>query len=275
MGVAELIDLGDVCWAYMHPDARPGVSNSGVVVDDDGVTVIDAQLTPERGAELAAIVETFGLPVRRLALTSSHMPYVGGSSAFALPAVYGTAQVSAHLDQPANLTTCCALYPDDAAGLLQVEEQPTRRVTHTVTEGAWLSATVVAAPLAGELDENLIVQVPQAQVVFAGAMCSFGVTPMAGMGDPARWADDLETLLGWGEIFVPGHGPLGGKEQVRELQAYLRACVAAEGDPAGLGDGPWVSWTAREYDAINIERAARLAEGDREPPASFRSLLGI
>lgn len=259
----------------MHDGTRPGVSNSGIIVDDDGITVVDAQLTPERGAAFAAVVESFGLPIRRLALTSSHMPYVGGSGAFALPAVYGTAQISAHLDQPANLTSCCAMYPDDAPALLQVEDQPTRTVTHTVTEGAWLSANVVAAPLAGELDENLIVQVPQAQVVFAGAMCSFGVTPMAGMGDPARWADDLDILLGWGEIFVPGHGPIGGREQVRDLQAYLRACVAADGNPGALGDGPWSTWTAREYDAVNVERAARLAEGDREPPATFRALLGL
>ena len=47
-------------------------------------------------------------------------------------------------------------------------------------------------------------------------------------------------------IVVPGHGPIGGEEEVRDLQAYLRACVAAEGDPGGLGDGPWVQlWPHR------------------------------
>lgn len=272
--MGQLVDLGGA-QAWMHDEVRPGASNSGVVVDDDGITVVDAQLTPRLGAELFAVVDGLGLPVRRLALTSSHMPFVGGSSAFTLPAVYGTPQVSAHLDQPANLDTCRALYPDDVDDLLAIAELGCRRVTHTVTEGAWLSSSVVAAPLSGELDENLIVQVPEAQVVFAGAMCSFGVTPMAGLGDPAAWADSLDTLLQWGEIFVPGHGPIGGREEVETLQAYLRACADAEGDPGRLADGPWKSWPGADYHRVNIDRAAALAAGDPAPQPSLLALLGL
>ena len=167
------------------------------------------------------------------------------------------------------------LYPDDTSELHALTDMPCRKVTHTIAEAAWLTPTVVAAPLAGELDENLIVQVPEAQTVFAGAMCSFGVTPMAGLGDPAAWADSLDTLLEWGEIFVPGHGPIGGKEEVRDLQAYLRACVSAHGDPSGLGDGPWREWEGQHYHAVNIERAAQLAQGNHEPPASMLRMLGL
>lgn len=272
--MGELIDLGGV-WAFMHNECRPGASNSGVVQDDDGLTVIDAQMTPALGTELCAALDGFGLPIRRLALTSSHIPFVGGSSAFTLAAVYGTAQVSAHMDQPANLDSCVALYPDDRDELLAIADTGCRTVTHTVDEAAWLSPSVVAAPLQGELDENLIVQVPEAQVVFAGAMCSFGVTPMAGLGNPAAWADALDTLLGWGEIFVPGHGPIGGREEVETLQQYLRACVEAEGDRSRLTDGPWSQWQGQHYHGVNIDRAAALAAGDLEPPASVYELFGV
>ncbi|MEM7095643.1 MAG: hypothetical protein AAF567_21765 [Actinomycetota bacterium] len=270
----SLVDLGDV-YAFLHDELRPGASNSGIVVDDDGLTIIDAQLTPRLGAELAQLAESMERPIRRLAVTSSHMPFVGGSSAFVLPAVYGTGQVSAHLDQPANMATCYALYPDDAAELSPIEETGCRRVTHTVREGAWLSARVVAAPLSGELDENLIVQVPDAQVVFGGAMCSFGVVPMAGLGNPLAWADALDTLLQWGEIFVPGHGPIGGREEVESLQAYLRACHAAAGDPGALADGPWKEWPGQQYHRVNIDRAAALAGGDPTPQPSMIALLGL
>jgi len=272
--VSQLIDLGGV-WAFMHDECRPGASNSGIVQDEDGLTVIDAQLTPALGAQLCAAVDTFGLPIRRLALTSSHIPFVGGSSAFTLAAVYGTAQVSAHMDQPANLDSCIALYPDDRDELLAIAESGCRTVTHTVDEAAWLSPTVVAAPMHGELDENLIVQVPEAQVVFAGAMCSFGVVPMAGLGDPAGWADALDTLLQWGEIFVPGHGPIGGREEVETLQRYLRACVDAQGDPAKLQNGPWSTWQGQRYHRVNVDRAAALAADDPEPPTSVYELFGL
>jgi len=272
--MGQLLDLGTT-WAWMHDEVRPGLTNSGIIADDDGVTVVDAQLTPAQGAELLASVEALGQPIRRLTLSSSHMPYVGGSSAFILPAVYGTGQISAHMDQEPNIEGCCSLYPDDSAELHALEEHPCRAVTHTVDEAAWITPSVVVAPLAGELDENLIVQVPEAQVVFAGAVCSFGVTPMAGLGNPAAWADSLDTLLGWGEIFVPGHGPIGGKEEVLAQQAYLRACVDAAGDVSALGEGPWREWAGQEYHAVNIERAAMLAAGDQDPPPSLLRLLGV
>jgi len=272
--MGQLVDLGGT-YAWLSDEHRPGATNSGVIVDDDGITVVDAQLTPTLGAELFAAVDALGLPVRRLALTSSHMPFVGGSSAFVLPAVYGTAQVSAHMDQEPNVAGCCEMYPDDARDLHLIADHPCRRVTHTVAEAAWLTPSLVAAPVAGELEENLIVQVPESQIVFAGAMCSFGVTPMAGLGNPAAWADSLDAVLGWGEIFVPGHGPIGGNEEVLAQQAYLRACVDAQGDLSALGDGPWREWPGQDYHAINIERAALLAQGSDEPPTSLLGLLGM
>lgn len=272
--MADLLDLGGV-YAHLHGELRPGATNSGIIVDDDGLTIVDAQLTPRLGAELLAVAERFDRPIRRLAVTSSHMPFVGGSSAFALPAVYGTPQVSAHLDQPANLDTCLALYPHDADDLIEIAETGCRRVTHTVAEGAWLSPSVVAAPLRGELDENLIVQVPEARIVFAGAMASFGVVPMAGLGDPAAWAASLDTLVQWGEIFVPGHGPIGGREEVLTLQAYLRAVVAAQGDPSALADGPWSDWAGADYHRVNIDRAAALAAGDSTPQPSLLAIMGL
>ena len=41
----------------------------------------------------------------------------------------------------------------------------------------------------GQQEENLVAVVSGAGIVFAGAMASFGVTPNASQGDPARWAD--------------------------------------------------------------------------------------
>ena len=74
---------------------------------------------------------------------------------------------------------------------------------------------------------------------------------------------------------MPGHGPIGGEEEVRDLQAYLRACAAAGGDPARIGPGPWDGWADREHDAVNVERAALLAAGDDAVPPSMLRLAGL
>ena len=112
-------------------------------------------------------------------------------------------------------------------------------------------------------------------MVFAGAVANFGVVPMAGLGNPAAWADALDTLMGWGEIFVPGHGSIGGREDVETLQAYLRAVVAAEGDPGALPDGPWRDWPGQHYHRVNIDRAAALATGDTTPQPSLLQVMGL
>jgi hypothetical protein len=74
---------------------------------------------------------------------------------------------------------------------------------------------------------------------------------------------------------VPGHGPIGGEEEIRALQGYLRACVAARGDPGRLGTGPWDGWRDREHDVVNVERAALLADGDDAVPPSMLRLAGL
>lgn len=250
----------------------PHTSNSAVVTDDDGLTVVDAMLSPNQALPYVRTLDTLGAPVKRLVATSSHIEYVGGSSLFKLAAVYGTAQISAHLDQPPNIDGCAKLFPGHASEFVDLT---TRTVTHTVTEPAWISARAVAVPMTGELAENLVVQIPEHGLVLCGAMCSFGRTPLAFDGDPAAWADSLDTVLTYGSIFVPGHGPVGTAQDIADQQAYLRACAAANGEVANLGSGPWDTWTHREFDQINVQRAAMLRAGDPSPPPAMLRLLGL
>lgn len=271
--VAALEELAAGVWAWLQDRPRHGSTNSGVVVDEDGVTVVDCQLTPAGGAELAQAVERFELPVRRAVYSSSHAEFVGGSSAFWMAARYGRAQTSALLDQPPNLEAFQRLYPADAHAF--DEDFTTRPVSHTVDTAAWLSPSVCAVPLSGQQSENLVVAVPAQGVVFAGALGCFGVTPNAFDGDPAAWADALGELDELGSTIVPGIGPVGGADETLALQAYLYACVEADGDVAAIPAGPWDSWPDRHLDAVNVERAAMLAADDLSTPPSMLRLLGM
>lgn len=269
----ELSSLAPGVLAWLSDDPRHGHTNAGVVIDADGLTVIDTLAVASQWEPFAQAVEALDMPNPRLVVTSSHIEFVGGTSRFRLPGVYGSAQASALLDQPADPEVFRRLLPELAAQF--GEDLRTRPVTHVVNEPAHVSAAAVAVPTRGQMLQNLVVVVPGAEIVFAGAMCSFGVTPAAYDGDPGAWAGALDGLLELAPIVVPGHGPIGGEEEVRDLQAYLRACVAAEGDPSRLGDGPWVGWSGREWDVVNVERAALLAEGDMRPPPTLLARLGI
>lgn len=267
----SLQPLAQGVYAWLQLPGSMGRANAGVVVDHDGLTVVDTLMVGSQWSALAAAVAELGHRVHRVVLTSGQIEFVGGTSAFPLAARYGTELTSAHLDQPANTRAYQRFMPEFAH---EFEGLETRPVTHVVGAPAMLTPAVEVVPIAGHTAGNLMVLLPAAGVLFAGGMCSFGVTPLGFQSDPAAWADALDVVAGLAPVIVPGHGPVGGAQQVRELQGYLRACAAAAGDPGGLAPGPWDDWAARELDAVNVERAARLARGDDRVPTAMLRLIG-
>lgn len=256
---------------FQWPPGR-GRANAGVIVDADGITLVDTLMTPDQWEPFATAVEESGLPVRRTVLTSSGVEFAGGTGRFKLSAIYGSTQTSVHLDQPPNLQSWRALYPDHAD---EFDDVVTRPVSHVVASDVQLTDAVAVYVTGGQMVENLVAVLPGAQIMFAGAMCSFGVTPLCWQGDPSHWADELDRLADMAPIIVPGHGQIGGVEELRAQQDYLRACVEARGDVHALRPGPWDEWTEREHDAVNIERAAMLAAGDDGIPPAMLRLAGL
>jgi glyoxylase-like metal-dependent hydrolase (beta-lactamase superfamily II) len=270
---ASLVELATDVHAWVAVDPAHGHTNAGVVVDGDGLTVIDCLLTPARAEQLVDALEPFGLPVRRVVYTTSHIEFVGGSSKLWMAARYGRPQTSALLDQPPNRDVYRHLYPADADTF--DDEFATRPVSHTIDEAAWLTTTVCALPSGGQQQQNLVAIVPDRDVLFAGAMAAFGVTPNCFDGDPLAWADALGELGELATTIVPGIGDVGGRDDVVALQAYLYACADADGDTGAIPSGPWDEWRDRELDEINVERAAMLARGDRDVPPSMLRLAGL
>lgn len=268
----ELTAVGQGVFAWLQ-DGGHGRSNAGVVIDADGVTVIDTLMLASQWKPFAAAVEAIGAPIPRCVLSSSHLEFVGGTPVFWRAAMYGRAMTSDHLDQPANPHLLRKLHPDFAGEIS--DDLATRPITHVVDEASYLSGAAMAVPTGGQQQENLMVLVPGADVLFAGAMCSFGTTPLAFDGHPAMWAEALADIEDMATTIVPGHGPIGDASDVAALREYLLAVVAAEGDPNAIGAGPWDAWHDRHYDAINVERAAMLAVGDPSPPPSLLRQLGV
>lgn len=272
---SSLTELGDGVFAWLQPGGESGVSNAGVVVDDDGVTVIDTLMVRSQWEPFAAAVDAIGLPVKRTILTHAHIDHCGGTKAFPKTAVYGAQQTSDVLDSAMPLDAYKAFMPAFEGEFDDLEEIGTRGVTHIVSGPAQLTPRVELLPAEGHTPGDIMVLVPDVDVCFAGDLCFFGVTPLAFQGNPAVWADVLGAVADLADTIVPGHGPVGGAPEVRELQAYLQACVDAQGDVHAIPPGPWDAWLERERDAINVERAAMLARGDDAIPVSMLQAMGL
>ena len=265
------LDTGIHAWLAEDPgDGRP---NAGLIIDEDAATVIDTLCVPSQTEAFASAIDALGVRVRRTVLTGSTIEHVGGTSRFTMSGMYGRRQTSIHLDQPPTPDIYRRLFPEVADEF--DEELTTKPISHVVQEPVQLTPAITLHPVAGPQDENLIAVVAAAGICFAGAMAAFGVTPRCYQGDPGRWADELDHVVDLAPVIVPGHGGIGGEEEVRDLQGYLRACVAAGGDPGAIPSGPWDSWRHREHDAINVERAAMLARGDTSIPPSMLRLAGL
>ena len=274
---ANLVEIDRGVFAFVDPSSRFGYANVGLVIDDDGLTVFDTTATPERGEavkqQIIELTAQLELPIKRVVLSSSRIPFSGGGNAVWAAGFYGTEVTSDQLDAPPNPQAFRRLLPDFA--LAYDQEFTTRPVTHTVAEPAWLSAAAYAVPLAGESAANLALRVEGAGVVFAGALASFGVTPLAYDANPVAWIESLEQLRTMGPTVIPGHGPPGGDPDLVDLIDYLAACIEADGDLERLPSGPWDRWSDRRFDPINVERAALVSRGIDEIPRSMFALLGL
>lgn len=267
--------LGDGVFAWIQPGGESGVSNAGVVIDDDGITVIDTLMVRSQWEIFARSVAQLGLPVRRVVLTHAHIDHVGGTSAFPRAAVYGSPQTSELLDEPMLVDAYKAFMPAFDAEFDDLAATGTRRVTHLVDGPAQLTSRLEVLPATGHTEGDLMLLVADSDVLFAGDLCFFGVTPLAFQGDPKTWASVLDAVEGLAGRIVPGHGPVGGPDEVAALRAYLDACVTAAGDPAAIPPGPWDRWLERDRDAINVERAAMLARGEDDIPPSMLRAIGL
>jgi cyclase len=271
----KLEAIRDGVYVWLQPGGESGVSNAGVVVDDDGLTVIDTLMVRSQWEPFAAAVQALDAPVRRVVLTHAHVDHVGGTTAFPLASVVASPATSTLLEQPLMTPAYKAFMPAFADEFDDLEAAGTRQATHEVTEPAQLTPRVEIVPATGHTNGDLMALVDGDSVLFAGDLCFFGVTPLAFMGDPAVWADVLDAVADLAEIVVPGHGPVGGEAEVRRLQEYLRLCVDAKGEPSAIPPGPWDTWLERDRDVINVERAAMLANGDDGMPPSMLRAIGM
>jgi cyclase len=221
-----LEELADGVFAHVPDDHW---ANTGIIVGDDSVLVVDARLTPRMARELidmAAYVTP--KPIRYLVDTHHHGDHSFGNVSFApFAAIIGHANTRRALERdPEMHKGWAARYPHVADDLAEVVITPpviTFEDKLTISLGAHTVELRHFGP--AHTDNDSVVAVPGARVAFMGDLVCNGFNAVLSDGDSAGWERALEAVQSaWNvQRLVPGHGPTADGGALAEQRAYLRA----------------------------------------------------
>jgi glyoxylase-like metal-dependent hydrolase (beta-lactamase superfamily II) len=253
-------------------------SNAGFVVGDDGVLVIDSFFYPDAAkALLAQIRQLTDKPIRYVVNTHYHIDHVAGDAVFKAAG----AAIIAHRNVPGwlhaenvHLVGSLGKVTPDIQAQIDALLPPDRTLDEptVITLG---KRRVEIVPLTGHTGGDLVVQVPDARVLFAGDILWNHVGPTTIDGKILTWTQDLdriETLPGLPTTtFVPGHGELATAKDVDAQKALFEDLtrLTREARHDGLTGDALVQSVAPKLAALHpdwarIERNAAVMAGQMD-----------
>ena len=221
-----LEELADGVFAHVPDDHW---ANTGIVIGDDAVLVVDARLTPRMARELIDMAAYLTpKPIRHLVDTHHHGDHSFGNVTFApFAAIIGHSNTRRALERdPRMAEGWASRYPHVADDLAEVVITPP-----VITYDDKLTISLGAHQVelrhfgAAHTDNDTVIAVPDAQVAFMGDLVCNGFNAVLSDGDSAGWQRALEAVENTWQVrhVVPGHGPTAGHDALPTQRAYLQA----------------------------------------------------
>ncbi|WP_295641194.1 MBL fold metallo-hydrolase [uncultured Methylibium sp.] len=222
--------LSDNAYAY----TAEGDPNTGVIVGDDAVLVLDTQATPVMAQDvIRRIREVTDKPIKYVLLTHYHAVRVLGASAYAPQQIIASQDTHdliverGEQDKASEIGRFPRLFRNVEsvpAGLTW----PTLTFTGRMT--LWLGRLEVQLLQLGRghTKGDTVAWLPQQKILFSGDLVEFDATPYAGDAYFADWPQTLDNIAALKpEQLVPGRGAaLTTPEQVQAGLAGTRAFIA-------------------------------------------------
>ncbi|MCP3869756.1 MAG: MBL fold metallo-hydrolase [Gammaproteobacteria bacterium] len=223
--------LSEHCWAF----TAEGDPNTGVIVGDDSVMIIDATATPVMARDVIAKVrEITDKPIKYVVLTHYHAVRVLGASGYKDE---GLEQIIASQDTydlirergQQDMDSEIGRFPRLFQGVESVPGLTWPTLTFQGEMTLWLGELElkISQPGRGHTKGDTIVWVPRDKVLYSGDLVEFGAACYTGdayLADWPRTLDNLATLNP--EKVVPGRGPaLASPQEVKDAFAYTRDFV--------------------------------------------------
>ena len=226
---------------YARIGGRALEPNSGIIVGDDGVTLIDSGYSPAAArAILADIARLTPKPVTTVIISHHHFDHAWGNQVFAGARIIGhaNARTAMQADPAAQVSgirgfigphveAWYGLTPDEFNAQLDELEITPPSATYTDSLSFWMGGREVQLRHLGpgHTFGDTLVLLPAERLLFGGDLVCNHLVPVVD-GDPFNFDRILDEIAAMDlAAIVPGHGDLAGREEVRAFAACLRALV--------------------------------------------------
>jgi glyoxylase-like metal-dependent hydrolase (beta-lactamase superfamily II) len=206
------VQLSEHCWGY----TAEGDPNTGVIIADDSVLIVDTLATPVMAARLIAEIRRLtDKPIKYVVLSHYHAVRVLGASAYRaeglqeIIASQGTYEMIVERgaqDMQSEYERFPRLFQDfdSIPGLTW----PTLVFKDAIRLSMGGLEVQVMHPGAGHTRGDTVVWVPAEKVLFAGDLVECDAACYTGDAQLAEWPTTLATMRGFGaEKLLPGRGP--------------------------------------------------------------------
>jgi glyoxylase-like metal-dependent hydrolase (beta-lactamase superfamily II) len=228
-GFASTKDLADKQVSFeelgsgLYGWTAEGDPNSGVVVGDDSVLVVDAQATPAMARDvIARIREVTDKPVRHVVLSHYHAVRVLGASGYEGAEIIAsdvTRDLIVERGQQ-DMDSEIGRFPRLFRGKESIPGLTWPHVVFHKKMTLWMGRREVQIIHIGRSHTagDTVVWLPKERVLFAGDTVEFGATPYCGDAHFTDWPATLAAVRALGaEKLVPGRGrSLLNREEVEE-----------------------------------------------------------
>ncbi|MBI4863153.1 MAG: MBL fold metallo-hydrolase [Candidatus Riflebacteria bacterium] len=208
--------------AYQLTD-RASSLNTGVVVTDDGVVLIDTGASSEMAERIQARVrEITDRPIVYAINTHFHAQHTMGNRTFPV-AVIGHRDCYERMCQMRQIRE-----PDfhKVCGGRGVQEEIVPPTVRFDRDGyLYIGGLLIGLThCPGHTDGSIVVHIPSERVLFASDNLCVEGCPVLDGGDPARWMESLVRMQCMGATtLVPGRGRLGRADDLQSMYLYFES----------------------------------------------------
>ena len=202
----------------------------GVVLGRRDVLVVDTRSTPAQAREIATELRQLTRdPVSIIVDTHWHFDHTFGNSVFRPATAWGHVRAAARLraDGRATIEEVAAEIPSIASDIREtIIDPPERTFEDRATVPVGDRVVELSYHGRAHTDGDIVLVVPDANVMFAGDLLEEGAPPSFGDSFPLEWPATVEQLLplATGAV-VPGHGAVGDRAFVADQLAAFRRLV--------------------------------------------------